>query len=252
MANNFKPIYFGKGCETIVSRTEELERYYKSIKNLPQLSNEEEVELIELVRNGDEKARAKFIEGNLCGVVSIVKSVYANYGGCLTIMDLVSAGNIGLIKAVEKFDPTRGFAFFSFAVNEIRCAISDEINRNARLVKNYHGSSPLSHTSLDEPISDDDATPLSDVMCTSTDDESFLNESLAADLIRVINNVIKKELHIKVLCSLWGIGTPQRKRWEVAEELKITEERVRQIEYICKEKIRTNQKAQQIFGKYFG
>ncbi len=250
--NNFKAIYFGKGCETIVTRTKELENYYRSIKHFPRLTEDEEVELSYQIKAGDEKAREKFINCNLCAVVSVVKSHYSSYGGCLTTMDLVSAGNIGLMKAVEKFDPTMGFKFLSFAVNEIRSAISDEIKRNARLVKNYHGSSPISHTSLDEPVSDDDTTPLSDVMCTSTDSESFLNESLAADLMRVINSVLRKDIEINIMCSLWGIGRPKKKRWEVAEELKITEERVRQIEYVSIQRIKNNPKAKEILSIYFG
>ena len=248
--SNLTTIKFGKGFECVQTRTQDIQSYYESIRQFPVLTPDEEVELAILIRKGNEQAKEKMIQCNLRAVVSIVKKQYAQCANqSVTLMDMVSAGNIGLMKAVDKFDPTRGFKFLSFAINDIRAAILNEINNVARIVSDRHGVTPIAHTSLDVMVGDNEDTPMSDVICTSTDPESFKNESLAADLIRVMNNILnQKEAYL--ICNLYGIGRVQKRRWEMGEELGMTSERVRQIEFYALNKLRNNPKAISLLGKY--
>ena len=248
--SNLATIKFGKGFECAQTRTQDIQSYYESIRQFPVLTPDEEAELATLIRKGNEEAKEKMIQCNLRAVVSIVKKQYAQCANqSVTLMDMVSAGNIGLMKAVDKFDPTRGFKFLSFAINDIRAAILSEINNVARIVSDRRGVTPIAHTSLDVMVGDNEDTPMSDVICTSTDPESFKNESLAADLIRVMNNILnQKEAYL--ICNLYGIGRVQKRRWEMGEELGMTSERVRQIEFYALNKLRNNPKAISLLGKY--
>jgi RNA polymerase primary sigma factor len=245
----FNSIYFGKGESVISERTSELAAYYAAISVFKPLTTDEEVELAYKIKQGDKAAKDKLVNANLRAVVSIVKRHYANYGGCLTMMDLISAGNIGLMKAADKFDPTIGVKFLSYAVNDIRNAIIQEIKKSSRIVANYHTDAPTDHTSLDEQLSDDDSTTLGDVMCTTTDAEGCLSESLTLDVLRIINSLLNPT-ELKVICVLYGIGTPAKSIWEVAEDYNKSEERIRQISVKAICKIRANKNAMKLLENY--
>ena len=249
--SNLSVIKFGKGRESINTRTPDLQSYYESIRQYPTLTETEEVELAWLIKAGDKQAKEQMILCNLRAVVSIVKNHYAQCASSsISLMDMVSAGNIGLMKAVDKFDPTRGFKFLSFAIGDIRAAIIGEIHK-ARIVADRSGESPIDHTSLDVMVGDNEDTPMSDIVCTTTDPESFKNESLAADLIRVMNALLD-EKEVFLLCNLHGIGRPQKSRLQMAEELGMTRERVRQIEFYALHRIKNNPKAMNLLTKYRG
>ncbi len=96
------------------------------------LTAEEEVKLIKRIRNGDEKAEREFIEKNLRFVISVAKQFHGQ--GCL-IEDIISEGNYGLIKAVRKYDASRGFKFITYAVWWIRQSILSYINENGRMIR---------------------------------------------------------------------------------------------------------------------
>ena len=109
-----------------------LDLYLHEISKLPLISAEEEVSLARLIRNGDSKALEILIQSNLRFVVSVAKQ-YQNQG--LTLPDLINEGNLGLIKAAERFDETRGFKFISYAVWWIRQSILQAIAEQSRIVR---------------------------------------------------------------------------------------------------------------------
>ena len=109
-----------------------LEKYLQEIGHEPLLSAEEEVELAQRIHKGDRDALERLTKANLRFVVSVAKQ-YQNQG--LSLADLINEGNVGLIKAAEKFDETRGFKFISYAVWWIRQSIMQAIAEQSRLVK---------------------------------------------------------------------------------------------------------------------
>ena len=106
--------------------------YLKEIGRIPLLSAEEEVELAEEMSRGDEDARQKLVEANLRLVVSIAKR-YAGRG--MQLLDLIQEGNLGLIKAVEKFDYTKGYKFSTYATWWIKQAITRALADQARTIR---------------------------------------------------------------------------------------------------------------------
>ncbi len=109
-----------------------LDKYLQEISKYDLISVEEEVELARRIKKGDKEAMEKLIKANLRFVVSVAKQ-YQNQG--LSLPDLINEGNLGLIKAAEKFDETRGFKFISYAVWWIRQSIMQAINEQSRIVR---------------------------------------------------------------------------------------------------------------------
>jgi len=117
---------------SVTERTKTVEGYLRDINNLPMISPEEETELAIRIQKGDEEAFRSLVEANLRFVVSVAKA-YQNSG--LELSDLINEGNIGLMKAARKFDPTRGFKFISYAVWWIRQQIMQAISDQGRMVR---------------------------------------------------------------------------------------------------------------------
>ena len=109
-----------------------LDKYLKEIGKEDLITVEEEVELAQRIRKGDQKALEKLTRANLRFVVSVAKQ-YQNQG--LSLPDLINEGNLGLIKAAEKFDETRGFKFISYAVWWIRQSILQALAEQSRIVR---------------------------------------------------------------------------------------------------------------------
>jgi len=109
-----------------------LDKYLHEIGKIELLSPELEVELAKKIRLGDRQAFEKLIKGNLRFVVSVSKQ-YQNQG--LSLSDLINEGNLGLIKAAERFDETRGFKFISYAVWWIRQSVLQALAEQARIVR---------------------------------------------------------------------------------------------------------------------
>ena len=106
--------------------------YLKEINRIPLLTEEEELDLAIRSRDGDEFARQRMVEANLRFVVNVAKK-YQNEGRPL--IDLINEGNIGLMTALDKFDPDRGYRFISYAVWWIRQSIMKAINEKGRAVR---------------------------------------------------------------------------------------------------------------------
>lgn len=106
--------------------------YLKDIKNLPLLTPEEEISLANRIKRGDKLARQKMIQSNLRLVINIAKR-YSGLG--VSILDLIEEGNLGLMKAVEKFNPKKGYRFSTYAAWWIRQYISRSIANQGKTVR---------------------------------------------------------------------------------------------------------------------
>ncbi|MEE3415001.1 sigma-70 family RNA polymerase sigma factor [Segatella bryantii] len=125
-----------KISKSITNRSSEaLDKYLAEISHEPMINIEQEIELAQAIRKGGragERAKDKLVKANLRFVVSVAKQ-YQHQG--LSLTDLIDEGNIGLVKAAEKFDETRGFKFISYAVWWIRQSILQAIAEQSRIVR---------------------------------------------------------------------------------------------------------------------
>jgi RNA polymerase primary sigma factor len=122
-----------KITKSITNReSQSLEKYLQEIGKVELISSEEEVRLATLIRQGDQKALDRLTKANLRFVVSVAKQ-YQNQG--LSLPDLINEGNLGLIKAAQRFDETRGFKFISYAVWWIRQSILQALAEQSRIVR---------------------------------------------------------------------------------------------------------------------
>jgi RNA polymerase primary sigma factor len=112
--------------------TASLDKYLQEISKMPMIRPEEEVELSQRIKLGDQQALERLVGANLRFVVSVAKQ-YQNQG--LTLSDLINEGNLGLIKSANRFDETRGFKFISYAVWWIRQSILQALAEHARVVR---------------------------------------------------------------------------------------------------------------------
>lgn len=119
--------------QSLTNRTEKsIEQYFTDVNKFDTITPEREFELSKLIQEGDKDALQELVQSNLRFVISVAKK-YQNTG--LPLSDLINEGNLGLIKAAERFDGTRGFKFISFAVWWIRQTIIQAISEKKRMIK---------------------------------------------------------------------------------------------------------------------
>ena len=122
-----------KISKSITSRNQgTLDKYLSDIAKEPLITAEEEVALAQRIREGDQVALERLVNANLRFVVSVAKQ-YQNQG--ISLQDLINEGNIGLVKAAQRFDETRGFKFISYAVWWIRQSILQAVAEQSRIVR---------------------------------------------------------------------------------------------------------------------
>ena len=159
-----------KITKSITNReSESLEKYLQEIGREELLSSDEEVELAQRIRKGDRKALDRLTKANLRFVVSVAKQ-YQNQG--MSLPDLINEGNLGLIKAAEKFDETRGFKFISYAVWWIRQSILQAIAEQSRIVRlplNQVGSVNKINRMLNKFEQENERRPSVDEIAEQTD-----------------------------------------------------------------------------------
>ncbi|HLK27742.1 MAG TPA: RNA polymerase sigma factor RpoD/SigA [Puia sp.] len=172
-----------KITKSITNReSQSLEKYLQEIGKVELISPEEEVKLAIKIKQGDQRALEKLTKANLRFVVSVAKQ-YQNQG--LTLPDLINEGNLGLIKAAQRFDETRGFKFISYAVWWIRQSILQALAEQSRIVR-----LPLNKVGLTNRIQ----------KAYSQLEQEFEREPSAEELAELL------ELDIEEVSSTLGIG----------------------------------------------
>ena len=174
-----------KISKSITNRSSEaLDKYLVEIGREPMVSIDEEIELAQKIRKGGregERAKEKLVKANLRFVVSVAKQ-YQHQG--LGLTDLIDEGNIGLVKAAEKFDETRGFKFISYAVWWIRQSILQAIAEQSRIVRlplNQVGSLNKVNQEINKFEQENQRRPSVEELAARTGvDEDKISQSMAA------------------------------------------------------------------------
>ena len=252
-----------------------LDKYLQEIGREDLITVEEEVELAQRIKKGDHAALEKLTRANLRFVVSVAKQ-YQNQG--LSLPDLINEGNLGLIKAAEKFDETRGFKFISYAVWWIRQSILQALAEQSRIVRlplNQVGSlnkisKALSkfeqenerrpspeldipvdkisdtlkvsgrHISVDAPFVEGEDNSLLDVLVN--DDSPIADRSLINEsLSKEIDRALKQltPRESEIIKMFFGIGCQEMTLEEIGDKFGLTRERVRQIKEKAIRRLRT-------------
>lgn len=202
------------------------DRYLDDIGREPLLSREEETRLARLARNGDRAARHRLVSANLRFVVSIAR----NYQGRgLPMADLVNEGNLGMLRAVERFDESRGVRFVSYAHWWVRRAIVEAVRRESGLPT---GDGRIARAvSLDEPSAGGGAGTLQEVLADDRlppPEQRLLRLAMRQSLEASLIDVPERERD--VVRRYFGLDAERPESLNrIARDLGITRERARQL-----------------------
>lgn len=210
----------------------DVEQYLKSIADFPTLTRDEELDLAIKAKNGDQEAINKLVESNLKFVVSIAKG-YRGLG--VPFSDLIMEGNMGLYKAIEKFDPSKGTKFITYAVWWIRYQISVAIDK-------FKGNS-------EEVLADEYTMECVEDTDYENYDTNDINQEFENDITvlqsktQAVDELMKclKDREVKILSMYFGLyGEKEKTLTEISKEFHMSSERVRQIVSTSLTKLKSN------------
>jgi len=258
--------------KSIIVSTEEIQQYIKDIRKIPVISHKRQEEIFTQLKNPQitktDRSRLfdELVVGNLRFVISVAK-MYQNQG--MDIMDLISEGNIGLIKAAEKFNPTSGLKFISYAVWWVKQSIMASLNENARTIRipsnlvQEAQKQKRKEQSLEEDtflISDDTNIPPSNLpYCVGLFSEINEDGDTLIDVIpnknaespeQYVNSTeeIKKKVELMlsildqrertIIIKYFGLTGTESNLEDLGEEFGCTKERIRQLKDKAIKKLR--------------
>ena len=253
--------------KNIIINTDELQYYLKDIRKIKVITHERQEEIIHLFKNKqltvDERNKLKmeFVTGNLRFVITVAK-LYQNQG--LDLLDLINEGNIGLIKAIERFDPASGVKFISYAVWWVKQSIMSSLNENGRTIRIpsnlIQEAQKKKKTEFNE---DDKATVESNVTlpyCVGLFDEINEEGDQLIDLIRdpneqnpeiYLNNREEIRKRVDAVLSVlderekiiiekyFGLNGIESNLEDLGDEFDCTKERIRQLKDKALKKLRS-------------
>lgn len=199
-----------------INEINELQIYFKELKKYPVLTREQEYELAKRVKNGDTNALNKLTNANLRYVVAIANK-YRRPN--ISFIDLISEGNIGLMKAIERFDYTKGYKLITFATWWIK-------NYIQMFIKNYDKSS-TSTIDFDNPA---ETSTIKYKEIAEEINDNFNNEICGQEIkVNVLMNALQKREY-RIIELYYGLfGNKEHTLTEISSEMNISAERVRQI-----------------------
>ena len=215
-----------------VVRNENIERMRVQIYGYKTLSDDEVRNYITKAQNGSQRAKDEVIKANL----RLVWSIAASYGTMMDFEDMFQNGSIGLCKAVETFDVSRGTMFSTWALEQVRKYINIGLDNESRTVRmgahfikakeNYNTSS------VDAPIGNEEGEEktLLDFMASDMSADNF---SEVEDMRVKINSLMNglKGIEKAVICGLFGFGCDEMSEYTLSKKFGYTEERIRQIKW---------------------
>jgi RNA polymerase primary sigma factor len=254
---------------------ESTSKYFKEIRKIKLITQNEEIELAKKIKEGDVSAIDKLVTANLKFVVTIAKE-YQGKG--LPLSDLINEGNFGLIKAASKFDHTKGFRFISYAVWWVKQSIIQSLNENARIVrlpanvinkisvltkeinrfesdnerKPVYGElvdknneilemiPNITSMSLNQIINDEGDEFIDMLESDESEDRVLIDAKIKTEIDVVLSNLDKREKEI--VESYFGINTECEPMTleAIGEKYSLTKERIRQIKEKAIRKLRYN------------
>jgi RNA polymerase primary sigma factor len=261
-----------------------LDKYLKDIRKFDPLTKKEELELFEKAKNGDKLAREKIINCNLRFVVQIARE-YQNQG--LALEELIQEGNLGLLKAFDKFDLSKGHKFITYAVWWIRQSITNAIHEHSRSIRlplnkitnvtkisklkdnlEQQEARQIGYTEISEYLEDpsivedlqfnytiinldkqqtENEKDLNDIIPDEDNDIFASLEPIKDELKLILNEFNERE--IKILKMYFGIDHVRRYTLkEIGYELKLTKERIRQIKDKIIDKLQKRKRSEKLRG----
>ena len=221
-----------------VVRNASIEFIRKAIAAYKVLDNAKVVELITEAQNGSQRAKEQVINANL----RIVWSIAASYGNMDFFEDIYQNGCIGLIKAVETFDVSRGTMFSTWALEQVRKYINIALTNESRTVRlgAHQIKCDYNTTSMDAPLANDGEDK---DKCFG---DTFSSDSRADNLCRENDMKVKisyllsglKDREKDIICSLFGIGCTECSEYTLSLRYNMTEERIRQIKWEALKKMK--------------